>query len=215
MIIEQIMTRDVAVLTPSDTIKTAIRVMRDRKIRHIPLINDEREVIGLVTDRDIKIATPILLAGEMLEEILDMPLSSIMTKSVITGHPLDFVEEITVLFYDHKIGCLPIVSSGKLVGIVTSTDLLHTMVELTGANKPGSQIEIKVENRTGQLHEVSGIFHKLRINIHSVLVYPDPADEQYKILVLRVATINPLAVIEKLRNEGLQVIWPQVPGMQS
>ncbi|MEK3890367.1 acetoin utilization AcuB family protein [Bacillus sp. FSL K6-3431] len=208
MILEQIMTRDVATLTPSDSIKTALQLMRDRKIRHIPLINEEMQLIGLVTDRDIKIATPILIEADLLNEIIDMPLSTVMTKNIITGHPLDFVEEITVIFYDHKIGCLPIVSGGKLVGIITSTDLLHTMVELTGANKPGSQIEIKVENKPGSLYEVTAVFHKHYINIHSVLVYPDPTDPNYTILVFRVATINPLNLIKNLIKEGLNVLWP-------
>ncbi|CAM3918357.1 acetoin utilization AcuB family protein [Lederbergia lenta] len=215
MIVEQIMTKDVATLSPSDSIKLALQLMRDRKIRHIPLVNNEKEVIGLVTDRDIKVATPIVLAEDALKEIIDMPLSSIMTRNIITGHPLDFVEEITVLFYDHKIGCLPIVSGGKLVGIITSTDLLHTMVELTGANKPGSQIEIKVENRTGLLYEVAAVFRMHKINIHSVLVYPDPTNEHYKILVFRVATMNPLRVVEKLNDDGLNVLWPKLPGMHS
>ncbi|MBS4208707.1 acetoin utilization AcuB family protein [Bacillus sp. FJAT-50079] len=214
MKIEQIMTTDVAVLKPTDTIRLAIQIMRDRKIRHLPLVNDQQEVIGLVTDRDIKMATPTMLEGEMIKEIHNMPLSSIMTKNVITGHPLDFVEEITVLFYDYKIGCLPIVNAGKLVGIVTSTDLLHTMVELTGANKPGSQIEIKVENRLGILHDVTRVFLQNNINVHSVLVYPDPNDDAYKILVFRVATMNPLSVVEQLTAEGFQIIWPNLSRTQ-
>ncbi len=79
---------------------------------------------------------------------------------MITAHPLDFVEEVAVIFYEHKIGCLPIVSDDKLVGIITGTNLLHTMVELTGANQPGSQIEIRVENRPGILYEVTSVFRK-------------------------------------------------------
>ena len=138
-----------------------------------------------------------------------------MTTKIITGHPLDFVEEVAALFYHHKIGCLPIINRGKLVGIITGTDLLHTMVELTGANKPGSQIEIQVENRPGVLYEVAGVFRKNHINIHSVLVYPDPENEKYKILVFRVATINPLRVIEHLKKEGLHVLWPNMSGFES
>src|SRR5699024_6998351 len=113
---------------------------------------------------------PILIEHKQLKEIMSMPLSSIMKKELITGHPLDFVEEAAVLFYDHKIGCLPIVQQNKLVGIITSTDLLHTMVELTGAHKPGSQIEIKVENRSGKLHEITTVLQEFNANILSILV---------------------------------------------
>lgn len=55
-----------------------------------------------------------------------------MVKDPLIGHPLDFVEEVALTFYETKIGCLPIVSGGKLVGIVTTTDLLYTYIELTG-----------------------------------------------------------------------------------
>jgi acetoin utilization protein AcuB len=89
------------------------------------------------------------------------------------------------------------------------------MVELTGANKPGSQIEIRVPNRTGVLYEASGVFRKHKVNLHSVLVYPDPDDEQYQILVFRIATINPIPMIEALKKEGFDVLWPNMPGISS
>lgn len=215
MIIEQVMSKDVVSMTPADSIKSAMQLMRDRKIRHLPLTNDERELVGLVTERDIKDATPSILEKELLHRQLEMPLSSIMKTNVITGHPLDFVEEVAALFYNHKIGCLPIINNGKLVGIITGTDLLHTMVELTGANQPGSQIEIRVEDRSGVLYDVASIFKKHKVNVHSVLVYPDSENTRYKILVFRVATMNPLLMIDNLKKEGLHVLWPNMPGMPS
>ncbi len=112
-------------------------------------------------------------------------------KDVITGHPLDFVEEIAGLFYEHKISCLPIINDHKLVGIVTETDLLRTMVELTGAHQPGSQIEIKVPNITGVLSDIAAIIRNRNANILSVLVYPDKKDDHYKMIVIRVQMMNP------------------------
>ncbi|MCR2821836.1 acetoin utilization AcuB family protein [Lederbergia panacisoli] len=215
MIVEHIMSKDVITLSPEDSIRSAIHLMREKNIRHLPLLNADKEMVGLVTDRDIKSATPVFSESEKMNEQLEMPLSTIMTTDIITGHPLDFVEEVAVIFYHHKIGCLPILKSGKLVGIITGTDLLHTLVELTGANKPGSHIEVKVENRPGVLHEVTRIFQDFQVNVHSVLVSPDLDDERYKILVFRVATINPLLLIAKLRKEGLQVMWPNMPGMET
>ncbi|RWR09661.1 acetoin utilization AcuB family protein [Siminovitchia fortis] len=215
MIVEQIMTKNVHTLSPESTVKSALTLMRQHKIRHLPLSNENEEVVGLVTERDIKSTLPSFLKGEALEEHLHAPLSTIMNCNVITGHPLDFVEEIAALFYDHKIGCLPIVNNRKLVGIITSTDLLHTMVELTGANKPGSQLEVRVKNRPGALYEVTAVFHKHLVNVHSVLIYPDPDDEDYQILVFRIATINPIPVIDALKKEDLHVLWPNMPGMSS
>ena len=215
MIVEQIMTKNVLVLTPEDNVKSALSLMRENNIRHLPLVNNDGEVVGLVTERDIKSTLPSFLKGEALKEHLAASLSTIMTENVITGHPLDFVEEVAVLFYDYKIGCLPIIHDRKLVGIITSTDLLHTMVELTGANKPGSQLEIRVKNKTGVLYDAAGVFRKHRVNLHSVLVYPDPDDDQYQILVFRIATTNPIRMIEALKEEGFDVLWPNLPGISS
>lgn len=209
------MKKDVITLTPNDTLSTAIHLMRESNIRHLPITNKEKKIVGLVTDRDIKSATPVFLESDKMHEQLELPLSTIMTTNMITGHPLDFVEEVAGLFKDYKIGCLPILNDGILVGIITETDLLHTLVELTGANKPGSQIEIRVENRPGVLYEVTGIFYKHNVNVHSVLIYPDQNNEHLKILVFRVATMNPLLIIEQLKNEGLNVLWPNLPGMET
>ncbi|MBE4908296.1 CBS domain-containing protein [Bacillus luteolus] len=214
MIVEQIMKKNVFTLSPKDTIATAVKLLEKHKIRHIPILDEHQSVVGIISDRDVRDAnSSIFRSNEHLED-LERPVETIMTTDVITGHPLDFVEEISAILYEHNIGCLPITKGGKLVGIVTETDLLHTLVQLTGANQPGSQIEIKVSNKAGMLSEVATIIGKRNVNISSVLVYPDQ-DERYKILVFRVQTMNPMAVITDLKNEGYQVLWPNMPGISS
>lgn len=209
------MKTDVAVLFPADTIADAIQLMDTRKIRHIPIVDQDRHLQGLITVANISEATPSIFHANEHPEDLKKPLETIMEKNVITGHPLDFVEEAAGLFYEHKISCIPIIHDGKLVGIVTETDLLRTMVELTGAHQPGSQIEIKVPNLTGVLSDITAVIKKKNANILSVLVYPDKKDDHYKILVLRVQTMNPTALIQDLKQAGHQVLWPNLPGISS
>ena len=213
MIIEEIMKTDVAVLLPTNTIADAIRLMDTRKIRHIPIIDQNRHLLGLITVAKIREATPSIFHANEHPEDLKQPLETIMEKNVITGHPLDFVEEAAGLFYEHKISCMPIINDQKLIGIVTETDLLRTMVELTGAHQPGSQIEIKVPNLTGVLSDITAVIKKRNANILSVLVYPDKKDDRYKILAFRVQTMNPTALIQDLKQAGHQVLWPNLPGM--
>ena len=213
MIVEEIMKTDVAVLLPTDTIADAIRLMDTRKIRHIPIVNQNNHLQGLITIAKIREATPSIFHANEHPEDLKKPLETIMEKNVITGHPLDFVEEAAGLFYEHKISCIPIINDGKLIGIVTETDLLRTMVELTGAHQPGSQIEIKVPNLAGVLSEITAVIKERNANILSVLVYPDKKDNYYKILVIRVQTINPTALIQDLKQAGHQVLWPNLPGI--
>ncbi|MGX1263399.1 acetoin utilization protein AcuB [Rossellomorea marisflavi] len=215
MIIEEIMKSNVETLRPDDSIETAIRLMREKKIKHIPIVDDEMKILGIISDWDVKDAAPSILNEQSADFTLKNPVRQIMQQQVITGHPLDFVEEVAALFYEHRISCLPVLKADKLVGIITETDLLYTLTQLTGANQPGSQIEVKVPHRAGILYEVAGIIRKHNANILSVLVYPDKQDEKQKVLVFRVQTMNPTRVIEEIKSEGYSVLWPNMPGMSS
>lgn len=215
MIVEEIMRTEIATLTENDSIADALKIMNAKKIRHLPIIDENRKLVGLVTDRDIRDASPSIFDTEKFKEEMKNPVKVIMKTDVITGHPLDFVEEISAILYEHRIGCLPILKDDKLVGIVTETDLLRTLVELTGANQPGSQIEVKVENKAGMLCDIATVIRNRRANIQSVLVYQDKSDENYKILVIRVQTMNPLLLIDELEKAGHQVLWPNHPGKSS
>ena len=212
MIIEEIMKTDIHTLAPDDTIAAALQLCRDHKVRHIPILNEEGLLVGLVTDRDIKDATPSILKKEYGADELNKPLSLIMKKNVITGHPLDFVEDVAATFYEHSISCLPVVQHNEVIGLVTETDVLNTFVELTGVHQPGSRIEIRVENKAGVLFEILQVMHRRRVNVQSVLVYPD-RDEAYKVIVLRIRTMNPVGVVDDLKKAGHDVLWPNMPGV--
>lgn len=213
MIVEEIMKKEVATLKPTNTIADAIELMEEKHIRHIPIVEDENRLVGLVTIAKIKEATPSIFHANEHPEIMQKTVDSIMERNLITGHPLDFVEEVAGLFYEHKISCLPVINDGKLAGIVTETDLLRTMVELTGVHQPGSQIEIKVPNISGILCDIAGIIKNRKANIQSVLVYPDQENEQNKIIVIRVQLMNPTGLIQDLKEAGHHVLWPNLPGM--
>ncbi|WP_338472054.1 acetoin utilization AcuB family protein [Niallia sp. XMNu-256] len=214
MIVEEIMTTNLITLNEEQTISEAHKLMHLHKIRHIPILDNKDRLIGLVSDRDVRDALPsILIDIEKEKDVLHLPIKKIMKTNLITGHPLDFVEEIGAIFYEHKIGCLPIVRDHQLVGLITTSDLLHSLVELTGAHQPGSQIEVKVPNQAGVLYEVSKFFHARKAKILSVLLYPDKSDERFKVFVIRVQTINPTDIINDLKNAGYEVLWPNLPGM--
>jgi len=211
MLVKQIMKKDIITLSTKHSIRDALITMKQNSIRHIPIVKEEDILIGIITERDVKDASPSIFQLELKEDFLNKSIDTIMSTNLITGHPLDFVEEIAAILIEHKIGCLPILQNKKLVGIITKSDLLHTFVKLTGADQPASHIEVRVPNRAGQLAKVSSIFHNHSINISSVLVYPD-IDEQYKILVFRIQTINVNVILKELMNEGYHVLFPNVMG---
>lgn len=213
MIVEEIMNRELHTLMPENSVRDAVRLMREKNIRHVPIINSKKKIVGIITDHDIKKALPSCLQEEPNSTIYDAAIEEVMTKNPLVGHPLDFVEEVALTFYESKISCLPIVSANELIGIVTTTDLLYTYIELTGTNQPGSKIDIRVDNRPGMLFEITKVFHENKANVLSVLVYPDGESETTKILSVRLQVINPLQIIEELRNQGYNVLWPHLPGV--
>ncbi|MGE7909855.1 acetoin utilization AcuB family protein [Lysinibacillus xylanilyticus] len=213
MIVEEIMNDEPYTLAPTNTVVEALKLMREKKVRHLPVVDEEYHVLGVITERDIKEALPSSLRDEPNSPVFNAKVEEIMVKNPLVGHPLDFVEEVALTFYESRVGCLPIVSGGKLVGIVTTTDLLYTYIELTGATEPGSKIEIRVSDTPGILFEITKVFHEHHANVQSVLVYPDSENTQNKILSIRVKTLNPLAMIEELRKEGFDVLWPNLPGV--
>lgn len=213
MIVEEIMNTVLYTLQPENTVRDAVRVMREKKIRHLPILNDKKELIGIVTEHDIKNALPSCLREEPNSPIYDAPIEDVMVKNPIVGHPLDFVEEVAMTFYDSKISCLPIISGGQLVGILTTNDLLYTYIELTGTHKPGSKIDIRVTDKPGTLYDITKVFHDHNANVLSILLFPDSENEKKRILSIRLQVINPLVIIKELREQGFDVLWPNLPGM--
>jgi acetoin utilization protein AcuB len=208
MLVEEIMKTDLVTLPPSATIKEALALLQKHRIRHIPIIEEDFSVVGIVSDRDVRDASPSIFDEEDNSHEMDYELRSIMSSPVITIHPLDFVEEIARIFYDEEFAALPVVRDNKLIGIVTEKDMLYTLIQLTGTHVQSSHIEIKVPHQPGILPEVTAIFGKRKTNIVSVLVYPYKADPDYKILVFRVQTMNPLPIIQDLRDAGYELMWP-------
>ncbi|WP_173915823.1 acetoin utilization AcuB family protein [Halobacillus sp. Marseille-Q1614] len=214
MLVEEVMKREVITLTPADSIATAVKLLNQHHIRHIPIVDDKNCVVGIVSDRDVRDASPSILDKNAQDEAVQLrnPIETIMTSPVTTVHPLDFVEEIASIFYEQEIACVPVMKNDKLVGIVTEKDMLHTLIQLTGTHVQSSQIEIKVPNKPGMLPQVMQIFGKRKVNISSVLIYPYQADSFYKIIVVRIQTMNPLPTIQDLKDADYEVLWPKNPG---
>ncbi|SDK43875.1 acetoin utilization AcuB family protein [Sediminibacillus albus] len=208
MLVEEIMNTNVISLSPDSSIEEALKLLNHYHIRHIPIVDENDQVIGIVSDRDVRDASPsIFTSGDHFRE-LQHRIKTIMSHPVHTIHPLDFVEEIAAIFYEHEFACLPVVRNNKLVGMVTEKDMLYTMIQLTGTNVQSSQIEVKVPHRAGILPEVASIFGKRKTNITSVLIYPYKDDPNFKILVFRFQTMNPLPIIEDLKAADYEVLWP-------
>jgi CBS domain-containing protein len=128
MKIAEVMSRSLVTLTPEQTLRDAVELLRSKHIRHLPVVEDSK-LIGIVTDRDVKRATPSLLSGvdrDEYDRVLDeTKIAQIMTREPMTVTPETGLKAAVKIFIDRKVGALPVVSGSQLVGIITEIDLLR------------------------------------------------------------------------------------------
>nr|WP_246625065.1 acetoin utilization AcuB family protein [Fictibacillus nanhaiensis] len=205
------MQKNVVTIHANETIGAALKLMLEKDVRNLPVTDEAGHLLGLVTDREVKDASPSIFHQNEHVEDFEKPVSTIMKSAVFTAHPFDIAEELSQIFYEENISCIPVLDENRLVGLVTERDMLHAFIQLTGTHQPGSHLEIAVPNQAGQLAKVASVLKDFHLNISSVLVYPS-LNENEKIIVFRVGTMNPLPVIEHLIEYGYEVKWPPIPG---
>jgi len=131
--ISERMTRNVKTLTADQNLKEALGLMQRHHIRHVPVVEGER-VVGIVTDRDVRRATPSLLSGadqDQYERVLTgTKVSQVMTRNPYTVTPSMKVRDVVKILLDRKFESVPVVESDRLVGIMTVTDMLRVLVDL-------------------------------------------------------------------------------------
>ena len=147
MLVRSRMTSEVYAASPDTTLAEALTITRSKRIRHLPVLDGGR-LVGVVTDRDLRLAMPPIWAAqhdELQAALNTRRVREVMITNVITVPPELPIEHAAKLLYTHRIGCLPVLDGGKLVGILTETDLLRAFAELFGATEPSTRIEVHVE----------------------------------------------------------------------
>lgn len=196
------MTRDVITLGPEASAAEAWSICRDRGIRHIPIVEEGR-LVGLVSDRDLRDVSPP--RGDHEGATLRwVRVADMMTRNLATIHPLDTIDRVAREIHDRRIGCLPVVDEGDLVGIVTSSDMMRTLIDLVGAQGIGSWVEVEVPNEPGQLANVTDVIRDRQVNIASVFVTPAEREAR-RTVVLRLETRNPAGTVRALEDAGYRV----------
>ena len=202
MLVREVMHPEPVSIAPGTTLEDAYTVMSQRGIRHLPVV-EGAAVVGVVTDRDLRLATSRLAAHSFPP---GTAVSEVMAQPVHTAHPLDPIEAAARVMRELKIGCLPVLDGGALVGIVTGVDILDALLRLTGVELPSGRLEVRLADRPGELARLTALLSEQRVNIHSVLSYPDA--EHHGRIVLRVGTTNIRGVADRMCDAGFEVLWP-------
>ena len=147
----------------------ALRLMRERRIRRLPIMDRRGRLVGIVTDRDLLYASPSpatsLSIWELNYLLAKLTVEKVMTRDVITVADDAPIEEAARLMADHKIGGLPVVKGGSLVGVITQTDVFHAFLELLGARRAGVRITAKMPGAKGTVARIAEAVFKAGGNI--------------------------------------------------
>lgn len=206
MLVEDVMQRDVITVNPKTTLPEALRLAKGRGVRHLPVM-DGPDLVGIVSDRDLKraMASPATsLERHELHYLLEkVTMAEIMTRAVITVGPMLPVEEAARLMVKERISALPVTEQGKVVGIVTETDVLDLFLKAMGAGEPSSRLDVFLPEGDHALADAIDAIEGTGASISSIVTLPRRA--RRKEIVVRVRTINPGGAIRRLEARGYTV----------
>jgi len=172
MFVADWMTRQVVTVAPGDSVSHAMHLMRERGIKHLPVVRDGA-VLGVISDRDIKTFTPskattldvyeinYLLSKATVKEAMG-------TRLMITTADTP-IEEAALQMFENNIGSLPVVEGDVLVGIITDRDIFRALVDITGVRHGGHRICITVADTPGSIREITDIVRRHGFHLRGLL----------------------------------------------
>ena len=213
MFVSRSMTRGVISIAPERTVVEAQELMTENKIRHLPVVDPDNRLIGIVTDRDIRSALPnrYLREGISAEEksrLARLKIEDIMTTEVISISPTYTIQDALLMIQNAKVGALPVVDeSQRLKGILSVRDLLRAFINVLGIGEPGTLVGIVVEEKIGQLKKIVDAITEEHISFGSVLVARF-WEEDKRAVFPYLLTQNVAHIKKKLEHLGFTLLDP-------
>ncbi|MEE9495314.1 MAG: CBS and ACT domain-containing protein [Desulfobacterales bacterium] len=213
MFVSNSMTRKVLTIDQDAGIFKAQEKMAANRIRHLPVVDEDNSLIGIVTDRDIRSAVPDRFfqkpaSGKDEDQISDLRVRDIMTENPTTISPSYTVQDALLLIQKLRVGALPVVDAeGKLKGIISVRDLLRAFINVLGIGEPGTLLCILVEEKIGQLKKIVDAITEENISFGSVLV-ARYWDEGKRAVFPYLLTQNVAHIKRKLDKMGYQLLDP-------
>jgi acetoin utilization protein AcuB len=176
MFVSESMTQKVITIDPETDILTAREKMKAHHIRHLPVVDEENRVVGIITDRDIRSAMPSIIhhdydSREERDNLAKVKVNAVMTPEPITVHPSHTIEDVMLLVQSHQVGALPVVDDeGRIKGMIGVRDLLRAFINVLGIGEPGTLLCILVEDKIGTMKRIVDAITEEGISFGSILV---------------------------------------------
>jgi acetoin utilization protein AcuB len=204
MLVRELMTPNPVIVHPDSSVPDALRLMRERKVRRLPVVDAHGRLVGIVSDKDLLYASPspatTLAVWEIPDLLGKLKVEKVMTRDVITVAEKTPLEEAARLMADKKIGGLPVMSGPDLVGIITETDLFKSLLELLGGRRSGVRIAVAVPAIKGELSKITTAVFQAGGNIVGIGIkgilgsYGDTAE-----VVMKVQDVDRDALVAALK----------------
>lgn len=174
MLIQNWMSSKVITATADSSMHKISKQMKDFSIRRVPVIDSNNKVIGIISDRDIRDASPskatTLNMHELSYLLSEIKAKDIMTQSPVTVRDTDTVEQVALLMLESKLTGLPVVDEeNTLVGIITEHDMFKVLVEISGARQGGIRFTIEISNDAGSIPPVLEMIKQHNARLISML----------------------------------------------
>ncbi|NIV38316.1 MAG: CBS domain-containing protein [Anaerolineae bacterium] len=192
--------------TPVDR---ALRLMRDEKVRRFPVLDKRGRLVGMVSEKDLLTISPSPATSLSMYEIpyllSKIKVRDTMTRDVISVTEDTPLEEAARIMADSKIGGLPVTRDGKLVGIITETDLFKVFLEMLGAREAAVRLSMLIPERKGTLAKIAGRVAELGGNILALgtIMGEDPTN---RLLTIRVTDISEEQLVSAVEDLGVETL---------
>lgn len=174
MYVRQFMTSQVFTVGPEESIADTLLLMREKKIDRLPVL-DKGKLVGFVTDGDLREVSPspatTLSIFELNYLIAKTPIREVAVKKVVSCHPDTRIEDAALLMREHRIGGLPVLEEGILVGIITGYDILDAFLDIMGARSPGERVVVETKDKAGVLLEIAATIKHFEVDVTSLAFY--------------------------------------------
>ncbi|MCX5976946.1 MAG: CBS and ACT domain-containing protein [Coprothermobacterota bacterium] len=207
MFVRNHMTAAPVTIAPETPIFDALNIMKRNKIRQLPVVLPDGTLVGLVTERDLLMVSPspatTLSIYEVNYLLSKMTVREAMIKSPAMIKPEATLEEAAVIMREHKFGSLLVIDEGKMVGIITESDLFDAFIKVFGFRRPGTRLVVVADNRMGVLADLLAIIRDHKMNVIGLAALDMP-DQRAQIMV-RLAATQLGSLLEELPKKGFEV----------
>ncbi len=205
MIIKDWMTKDVITVDPEASMMRAAKLMKEKNIRRLPVVDDKGKLVGMLSDRDVKEASPskatTLDVHELYYLLSEIKVKNIMTPTPLTIQETDTVVKCAAIMHDKKISGLPVLNErGELVGIMTQNEVYRVLLSITGVYHGGVQFGLKLADQRGTLKEVLDCLRGYKARVISILTSYDKVDDGYRQVFIRIMDMDK-SVLNELQKE--------------